>query len=132
MRVRERGSDIPEHSVGSLERAWPAFVQHLAQCSPWHELHNEREASVANASHSVQRDDVRMPKLRDGSRLACEARYRFIVIRELRADDFDCDLTAELAITRAIHDSSSPAAKLPEYLVFALEVGRDDLCFRIT
>ena len=49
-----------------------------------------------------------------------------------RAIDDRGRAAAELAIARAIHDSSSPAAKLSEYLVFALEIGCRDVRFGVT
>jgi hypothetical protein len=130
--VRERCSNIAKYPISSLERTRAALVQHVAQRSARHELHNECKAAVANTSDRVEGDDVRMPKLCDRPRLTTEARYRLVIVREFWTDDLDRDFTTELAIARAIHDSSSPAAKLSEYLVFALEIGCYDLFFRIT
>src|SRR5688572_31823527 len=128
----ERCGNVTQHLVRARECERPVLVEDVAQRSTWDDLHNEREAAVTKPPNGKQRDDVGMLELRDGARLARETGDRLIVVHELRTDDLDRDLAAELAIPRAIDDGSRTAAELAENLVVRFEIGRRDVRFGIT
>jgi hypothetical protein len=131
VRVCERGRHVAQNAIDVPERAWPMLVEQVAQRATRHELHNERETTVADATHGIQRDDVGMLELRDRPCLASKASDRLVVIGVLGPDDLDRHQSAELTVARPVHDSGRTAAQLAEYFVFSLEICCREVRFNI-
>src|SRR5262249_25558095 len=80
------------------------------------QFHHEKIPTIC-VLEAVERRDARMIQGGERFRLALEARDAFAVGGELREDDFDRDVTAELGVVRAIDGSHSAFAQPVEDLV---------------
>ena len=117
VRVDDAGEELEDDRGRDLWRHGSAFLENLPERRTAHQLDDEVLLGVLGRRDVEHLDDVRMPQLRDGLRLDCEAMRDLRVLAKVRVEDLDRDVAAEAPVVRAVHGGHASMTELVEHLV---------------
>ena len=123
VRERERFRNVLEHSLGALRTEWPVVDHRLLQRASRHQLHHQRESTVAESLDGMHRHDVRVLQAGHRARFAGQPGNRVLSPRrELWTNHLDRHVAKERAVTGAIHHRAAAASQLAQQRVLVFEV----------
>ncbi len=120
--VRQRPGYLTEHARRLVGNQWSLGSKPFAQRDTGHVAHHE-EDETRRLSNTMDGDDVRMGQSRSGARLTEEPFACVRLLREVRRQHLDRDVTVQLHIARKVDHAHPAAAQFPLERVLASERG---------